>query len=678
MSKQERHHLFHVWETSLREELNQRLTKAVRTHKSIKERFDAITEESNLRCLRTSNVIGLTTSGLARNLGMLRKLNSRVLVCEEAGEVLEAHLLTTFLPSIQHAILIGDHQQLRPQIQNNDLSSANQRGKQYSLDISLFERLVEPSSGVQSLPYSTLETQRRMHPSISRLIRETLYPALQDADTVESYPEVIGMKHRLFWLDHMEPEAPRQHELDTTSHWNPFEVEMTAALVSHLVNQGSYQPDEIAVLTPYLGQLQHLRAALSKVVAIVLGERDLEDLDTAGIDISDADKPTMAGPEAVNKTTLLRALRIATIDNFQGEEAKVIVISLVRSNPQNKCGFLNASNRINVTLSRAQHGMYIIGNSHTASFRVQMWADVVAMLTADGNIGTSLELQCPRHPETPISVTVADDFSKVSPEGGCNLKCVDRLHCGHACLAKCHAKVLHNAVRCLEPCPRPLKGCDHTCPGYCGDACPKKCQVIVRDASRVLTCGHHVETLPCWQSQDTSLVDCRVQVQRTVPGCEHVVTMFCYVDEFSDQYACNVPCGAHLPCGHSCKNKCKACTTRNLDGTATVFDTKHVACKQVCGRAYTNCAHSCTAACHGSEPCAPCAARCENSCSHSRCGKLCSEPCRPCAEERCASGCPHSKCSMPCSAPCNHTPCDKRCSEVLSCGHQCKSMRIFS
>ena len=170
----------------------------------------------------------------------------------------------------------------------------------------------------------------------------------------------------------------------------------------------------------------------------------------------------MIGDRAVSKTTLLKALRIATVDNFQGEEAKVIILSLVRSNPEKKCGFLNISNRINVALSRAKHGMYIIGDSSTASHRVKMWADVVAMLSADGNLGPSLELQCPRHPETPIAVREPQDFLRFSPEGGCNLPCVDRLACGHKCTSKCHSEVLHKAFHCLEPCPRSLTGCDHS------------------------------------------------------------------------------------------------------------------------------------------------------------------------------------------------------------------------
>lgn len=56
-----------------------------------------------------------------RERDLLRRGGSKILLCEEAGEVLEARMLTALLPTIEHAILIGDHQQLRPQIQNYEL-----------------------------------------------------------------------------------------------------------------------------------------------------------------------------------------------------------------------------------------------------------------------------------------------------------------------------------------------------------------------------------------------------------------------------------------------------------------------------------------------------------------------------------------------------------------------------
>lgn len=41
-----------------------------------------------------------------------------MVLVEEAGQVLEAHVLGSLVPSIQHLILIGDPLQLRPTLNN--------------------------------------------------------------------------------------------------------------------------------------------------------------------------------------------------------------------------------------------------------------------------------------------------------------------------------------------------------------------------------------------------------------------------------------------------------------------------------------------------------------------------------------------------------------------------------
>lgn len=672
LSQQERLNLYEHWVDEILENLSDELNSGLIDHKSHMGGLNDIYGDFDLRCLQTANVIGVTCTGLAKNLQTLRKLNSKVLLCEEAGEVLEAHLLTAFLPSLQHIFLIGDHLQLMPQIENFDLSRESSQGAKHSLNVSLFERLVAPpkemGQGVQALPCATLETQRRMHPSISELVRQPLYPTLKDSPVVMEHPEVVGMRKRLFWFDHKHPEAQKNaDDINPTSHSNPFEVEMTRALVNHLVTQGCYRPRDVAVLTPYLGQLHLLRKELGKSFAIVLSDRDQTILDQAGL--STPPLSNGSGTE-LSKTTLAKQLRIATVDNFQGEEAKVVVISLVRCNEEKKCGFLRTSNRINVLLSRAQHGMYIIGNSETAATKVQMWADVLAILMKDGNVGPKLELACPRHLDTPIEVDSPDDFTRFSPEGGCNLRCVNRLLCGHACLQRCHSDVLHAAVYCREPCPRPMPNCDHACQKFCGDPCPENCPVDVFTPGRVLPCGHIKDHLPCWISQDVTKFMCWERVQRTVPGCQHLVSVACHVDVNGEKYVCKAKCGTSLPCGHACKEKCKDCRARN--GNDPDIEIDHGKCQTTCGRPYTTCSHACKSLCHGEEKCPPCEAKCEVRCSHSECPKKCSEPCQPCAEKRCASICPHSACTMPCSAPCNHIPCSRRCEEKLACGHQCK------
>lgn len=664
MSRKERQTLHQHWLSEILKERKRIFVSILQDFQSARESLGRLRTEMDLRCLRQSNVIGVTTSGLARNLDLLRRCQPKVMLCEEAGEVLEAHTLTAFLPSIEHAILIGDHLQLRPQVQDYGLSVESARGVKHSLDLSLFERLVAPPTVLKAphIPFTTLDTQRRMHPSISQLVRNFLYPNLQDHPIVMDYPEVTGMKQRLFWLQHSEPETGASEENDlSTSHSNKHEIEWTMALVAHLVRQGAYKPSDIAVLTPYLGQLQQLRRALSLSFEIAVSDRDVEDLDNAGI-VTDAPKPNAV------RANLLTALRIATVDNFQGEEAKVVVISLVRSNYQQKCGFLRTSNRINVLLSRAKHGMYIIGNADTSG-HVAMWAKTIDTLRKEGNFDTALELQCPRHPQVPITVAKPDDFPLLSPEGGCSEKCGKRLNCGHVCTGRCHAEHLHDAVQCLEPCVRSLLGCDHECPLPCGVKCQlcKRTIPLAGDA-RLLSCGHAVDALPCWRNQDRSSVRCDVAVMKEVPGCKHTIKVPCHVDITAESFRCSYECGELLPCGHSCKRKCFECR-KNAKGIVSM---EHGQCKQRCGRAYNTCNHACNASCHGAEVCPLCQAPCEVRCSHSRCSKKCSEPCAPCAEEKCDSSCPHGQCTLPCSVPCNRVPCSMRCVKLLECGHQCK------
>lgn len=167
---------------------------------------------------------------------------------------------------------------------------------------------------------------------ISALIRRTLYPNLEDASKVLTYPVVAGMKKRLFWLDHSWPEAGAEtDELVATSKSNDFEVEMT----------GEYQSQEIAVLTPYLGQLFKLRVRLSNQFEIVMDDRDADALEKADMET----EGWLPSAKEAQKASLLRTLKVATVDNFQGEEAKIVIVSLVRSNRENKCGFLKTHNR---------------------------------------------------------------------------------------------------------------------------------------------------------------------------------------------------------------------------------------------------------------------------------------------------------------------------------------------
>lgn len=55
----------------------------------------------------------MTITGCAKNWDMLKKLGIKTVICEEAGEVMEAQTLCTLFPTVEHAISIGDPLQLR-------------------------------------------------------------------------------------------------------------------------------------------------------------------------------------------------------------------------------------------------------------------------------------------------------------------------------------------------------------------------------------------------------------------------------------------------------------------------------------------------------------------------------------------------------------------------------------
>jgi len=91
----------------------------------------------------------------------------------------------------------------------------------------------------------------------------------------------------------------------------------------------------------------------------------------------------------------LEKVLITVVDNYQGEENKIILLSLVRSNDEKKIGFLKMENRVNVALSRAKHGLYIIGNMECLAGpeNGNIWKSVRKTLEQQEAIGPALPLQ---------------------------------------------------------------------------------------------------------------------------------------------------------------------------------------------------------------------------------------------------------------------------------------------
>ena len=56
---------------------------------------------------------------------------------------------------------------------------------------------------------------------------------------------------------------------------------------------------------------------------------------------------------------------ISCVDNYQGEESEIVIVTLTRSNVSRDIGFMAAPERLNVLLSRARNALLIIRDAET-------------------------------------------------------------------------------------------------------------------------------------------------------------------------------------------------------------------------------------------------------------------------------------------------------------------------
>lgn len=267
------------WEADLLREQAEEIYTIAEQYNDCQKRINLVFSEKDSHIMRSKRIVGCTTTAAAKYVKEIQAANSEVLLVEEAGEILESHILTALGPQTKQMVLIGDHKQLRPKVANYKLSV--EKGAGYDLNRSLFERLV-----LKGYPHQTLSAQYRMRPEISDLIRHLTYPDLIDAPKTQRRANVRGLQDNLIFIEHNYAEdnnrqIKEKEESSVSSKQNTFEAQMVLKCVKYLGQQG-YGTDKIVVLTPYLGQLHLLRAVLSKENDPVLNDLDYHDLVKAG------------------------------------------------------------------------------------------------------------------------------------------------------------------------------------------------------------------------------------------------------------------------------------------------------------------------------------------------------------------------------------------------------------
>ena len=398
LTKTQRNDRLKKWQTEWRRERLSYLVKSMNRYTKISEDILALRDEAKVPAIRQAKVIGCTTTSAAKHIQMLSSAEPTVVIIEEAGEILESHVLTTMSPSLQRLIMIGDHLQLRAKLEHYPLRKES--GKHIDFDESLFERLILHGG----FPSAQLNVQHRMRPEISELVRKTTYPSLADHPSVFNRSHIRGLVKDVIFITHSHLESADEENafIGSSSKTNLHEIKMVVAIAKYLIQQG-YNASDLVILTPYLGQLAAIQSLLtqSNFVADV-GDLDKGDLVRASLqlDVNENEKGNKNTQSTINPSK--SSIRVATIDNYQGEEAKIVIASLVRSNHVGDIGFVSGPERVNVLFSRARDGFIMIGNDdclrncRNVKGKV-LWNGILDKLASAGAIFEGLPVQCQRH-----------------------------------------------------------------------------------------------------------------------------------------------------------------------------------------------------------------------------------------------------------------------------------------
>ncbi|BGP49917.1 Helicase MOV-10 [Rhodotorula kratochvilovae] len=234
-------------------------------------------------------------------------------------------------------ILAGDPKQLGPVVH----SSVAVR---FGLNKSLLERLMELPDYAETnherrgTTYVKLTNNYRSHPSVLTIPNELFY-----GGELCAMADVATQNKLLGWSGWAMPDFPiifhsvkgeDEREGNNPSFFNVAEITVVDSYVMHLLsplNGGGVEEKDIGVIAPYAAQVRKLQRALNR------------------------DKMT-----------------VGSVEQFQGQERSVIIISTTRSNRQFlehdtlfALGFLSSPKRFNVAVTRAASGLIVVGNADT-------------------------------------------------------------------------------------------------------------------------------------------------------------------------------------------------------------------------------------------------------------------------------------------------------------------------
>lgn len=271
------------------------------------EKIQSHRDEIQYELLQNHRIIATTNSTAGCEL--LQHESFDWLIMDEAAQ---ASIPSAMIPLLKakRFVLVGDHFQLPPVVLNRE-----------AMDLGLSQSLMDHLAWLYPYQLTRLRVQYRMHQQINDLVSRMFYNDDLIADemvanrTLPGDDSVIELMHTV---------GEEFMHKDSKSYYNTKEMERVLQCVKALEKKG-IKKEQIAIISPYKAQVQKLSKQL---------DEDIE---------------------------------VDTVDAFQGREKDVVIISFVRSNSEERIGFLQDFRRLNVSLSRAKSKLILIGNLATLS-----------------------------------------------------------------------------------------------------------------------------------------------------------------------------------------------------------------------------------------------------------------------------------------------------------------------
>ena len=339
---------------------------------SSSEVIEADRKQYTRELFENANVFGITCTSSdrfnGRNLESLSEFNIDDFDIKSVGidvviidEVSKSSFIDLLIPILygKTVILVGDHRQLPPMYEFSKLRDDDFEGLDDSIinkDINKkFTELYEEcffKTLFEKIPdsYKTMLVQQyRCHEHIMHVFNHFYRGELKlgwpgqnnkkqhNVRLFSNGRNIIEPDKHIYFIDCKGNET---HETDSTSMYNTNEARVVAEMIKKLNNYFKDNPTHeklsIGVICTYGDQARRIKEVLrSEKVRTDAFKTDVE------------------------------KMIVSTVDDFQGDERDIIILSTVR-NPENPAksnpGFILAYQRINVALSRARRMLIVVGN----------------------------------------------------------------------------------------------------------------------------------------------------------------------------------------------------------------------------------------------------------------------------------------------------------------------------